>query len=119
MRALEIPKQEELASHSPELRRRRLGRRQTAKEVGILGPEAPLEEEDHLIREAIRRHQRSSEVIRGHQTGLQLFEEEDHQRHSERPSRALREQSEAIRRHSEGTQRALRGHSEGAQRALA
>ena len=78
MRALEIPKQEELASHSPELRRRRLGRRQTAKEVGILGPEAPLEEEDHLMREAIRRLQRSSEVIRGHQAGLESLKEEAH-----------------------------------------
>ena len=118
MRALEIPKQEELASHSPELRRRRLGRRQTAKEVGILGPEAPLEEEDHLIREAIRRLQRSSEVIRGHQAGLESLEEEDHLRHQE----ALRGHSEstqgALRGRSEGAQRALRGRSAGAQRAL-
>jgi len=99
VRALEIPEKEELASHAPELRRRRLGRRQTAKEVGILGPEAPLEEEDHLMREAIRRHQRSSEVIRGHQAGRESLEEEDHLRHQ----KALGGQSEV-------TPRALRGN---------
>ena len=95
MRALEIPKKEELASHAPELRRRRLGRRQTAKEVGILGPETPLEEEDHLMRrqsDVIRGHQRSSEVIRGHQAGRESLEEEDHLRHQ----KALRGHSEAI-----------------------
>jgi len=97
VRALEIPKKEELASHAPELRRRRLGRRQTAKEVGILGPEAPLEEEDHLMR-------RQSDVIRGHQRSSEVIRPD--------ASRLKRRTTCAIKRHSEGNQRALRGHSE-------
>jgi hypothetical protein len=110
VRALEIPKKEELASHAPELRRRRLGRRQTAKEVGILGPEAPFEEEDHLMRrqsDVIRRHQRSSEVIRP-----------DASRSKRRTICAIKRHSEALRGHSEVTPRSLRGHSEVTPRSL-
>ena len=76
------------------------------------------------MREAIRRLQRSSEVIRGHQAGLESLEEEDHlmreaiRGHSESNPRPFGGTQRALRGHSEGAQRALRGRSEGAQRAL-
>jgi len=53
----------------------RLGRDQAGLES--------LEEEAHLMREAIRGPQRSSEVIRGHQAGLESLEVEEHLKHLE------------------------------------
>ena len=47
VRALEIPKQEELATTRGEFLRADVGRRQHAKKVDVL-PKRPLEEEDDL-----------------------------------------------------------------------